>query len=318
MKKAAKRGKTVAKRKKKGAKGTKKSAAVEKGGGVGGVWYAYGIVRSDFKTGRGPAGLDDTLVEVTGVVSGGRGERIGALVSRLSAKEYDAKVVEESSGDVSWLSPRAMAHDRVLTWAQEHGGVIPLPMFSLWCSEAALSQSLIEQASDLTRAFERVSGADEFGLRVHRRDAVMLDAIDDLDPAVAALRREAQSAPPGQRYLLERKIAEQGKTAVRVAGQRMAKQIFDELSVFAREALLRPLVPDAAGSAHVPDATLVLNAAFLVDRKRLDEFRAAVGSRVRDYQPRGLAFDFTGPWPPYNFVGQAGTSALRSSKGTES
>jgi hypothetical protein len=50
----------------------------------------------------------------------------------------------------------------------------------------------------------------------------------------------------------------------------------------------------------------VLNAAFLVDRKRLDEFRAAVGSHVREYQPRGLAFDFTGPWPPYNFVEQAG------------
>ena len=61
----------------------------------------------------------------------------------------------------------------------------------------------------------------------------------------------------------------------------------------------------------MPDATLVLNGAFLVDRNRLDAFRAAVGAHVRDYQPRGLAFDFTGPWPPYNFVSAPGGAALQ-------
>lgn len=269
------------------------------------VWYVYGIVRDDFDPGRAPAGLDDTPVRVA------KSGRIGALVSRLPGSGYSATDVESKSGEVAWLSPRAMAHDRVLTWAQEHGGVVPLPMFSLWGSEDTLARSLAEQASDLTRVFERVAGADEFGLRVHRRDAVMLGAIDDLDPEIAALRRESQAASPGQRYLLDRKLAEQGKGAVRAASQRMAKKIFEELRAFARDALSRPPVPEAGGG-RVPDATLVLNAAFLVDRKRLDEFRAAVGSHVQDYQTRGLAFDFTGPWPPYNFVAEGGGAALRS------
>jgi hypothetical protein len=57
-----------------------------------------------------------------------------------------------------------------------------------------------------------------------------------------------------------------------------------------------------------------LNGAFLVDGKRIDEFRSAVGALVRDYQPRGLSFDFTGPWPPYNFVGEGGSAALSSSE----
>ena len=203
-----------------------------------------------------------------------------------------------------------MAHDRVLTWAQDHGGVIPMPMFSLWRSEDALTRSLAEQGSGLSRVFERVSGADEFGLRVHRRDAALLASIDDFDSDIAKLRREASSASPGQRYLLEAKIAERGKGAIRAAAQRMAKKIFDDLRAIARDALQRPLTPDASG-ARVPDATLVLNGAFLVDRKRLDEFRAAVGAHVREYQQRGLAFDFTGPWPPYNFVSEPGGAALR-------
>jgi hypothetical protein len=307
MKKGAKGGKKTAKGGKKTAKTASKTApkTAAKRTTTGGkdVWYVYGIVREGFDPARAPAGLDDTPVRVA------KSGRIGALVSRLPGSGYSAQDIESNSGEVAWVSPRAMAHDRVLTWAQEHGGVIPLPMFSLWGSEDALSRSLADQASELARVVDRVSGADEFGLRVHRRDDVMIGAIDDLDPQIAALRREVRAAPPGQRYLLERKVADLGKGAVRAASQRMAQRIFDELRAFARDALSRPPVPEAG---RVPDATLVLNAAFLVDRKRLDEFRAAVGAHVRDYQPRGLAFDFTGPWPPYNFVGEGGGAALRS------
>jgi hypothetical protein len=264
--------------------------------------YVYGVVRDGFDTARAPAGLDDTSIGLA------RAGAIAALVSRLPESGYSARVIEENSGEVAWVSPRAMAHDRVLTWAQEHGGVIPLPMFSLWENDASLAKSLAGQTSELAQVFERVSGADEFGLRVHRRDAVMLESIDDLDSEMARLRKEAQAASPGQRYLLERKFADRGKQAVRTASHRMAKQIFDELAAVARDALARPLTPEAG---RTPDATLVLNGAFLVDRKRLDDFRAAVGAHVRDYQPRGLAFDFTGPWPPYNFVAKPGGTALR-------
>jgi len=275
-----------------------------------GVLYVYGIVRDGFDAARSPAGLDDGAVTLVK-----RGP-LAALVSKLAASEYGADAIERNSGEVAWLSPRAMAHDRILTWAQEHGGVIPLPMFSLWGSEQALARTLDDQQARLGRVFDRVAGADEFGLRVHRRDAVMLDAIDDLDPHIAQLRREAQTAAPGQRYLLERKIAEQGRGAVRAASHRMAQQIFDGLKSIARDALARPLIPavdPGGGAARVPDATLVLNGAFLVDRKRIDEFRSAVGALVRDYQPRGLSFDFTGPWPPYNFVSEGGSAALSSS-----
>ena len=264
------------------------------------VLYAYGFVRDGFDAAGAPSGLDDVPVGVSRV--GG----VGALVSRLPREAYAAAEVERKSGDVAWLSPRAMAHDRVLTWAQEHGGVIPLPMFSLWGSDEALSGALTSRARELLRLFERVAGADEFGVRVYRLDAVMLEGLDELDPEIARLRHEANAAPPGQRYLIERKIADQGKLALRSASHRLAKQVFDALRPLARDALARPLVPDAA---RATEATLVLNGAFLVDRKRLDEFRAAVGEHVRQYQPRGLTFDFTGPWPPYNFVAEANESA---------
>ena len=306
MKKSARKPAKKAARKsaKKSRKGSLTRSAARSRTKSGGLVYVYGIVRDTFDATGAPGGLDDTPVAVA------KSGRIGALMSRVPDAGYEPKLIEERSGDVAWLSPRAMAHDRVLTWAHDHGGVIPMPMFSLWRSEGAVARSLAEQGADLSRVFERVSGADEFGLRVHRRDAALLASIDDFDPEIARLRREAGAASPGQRYLLEAKVAEQAKGAVRAAAQSMVRKIFEELRAISRDALQRPLTPEAGG-ARVPDATLVLNGAFLVDRKRLDAFRAAVGDHVRDYQPRGLAFDFTGPWPPYNFVSAPGGAALQ-------
>lgn len=260
---------------------------------TGSLLYVYGIVRGGFDAARAPAGMDDAPVIVAG--EGG----IAALASHLPESGYAAHIIGERSGDVQWLSPRAMSHDRVLTWAHDHGGVIPLPMFSMWGSDEALAASLRERSPEVTRLFERVSNADEFGLRVHRRDAAMLETLHETDAELGELHRAARAASPGQRYLLERKLAEQGKAALRAAGQRMAQEVFDALRPIARDAVARPLTP-VAGAAS--DATLILNGAFLVDRARLDAFRAAVATQIEKLESRGLAFDFTGPWPPYNFA----------------
>lgn len=259
---------------------------------INAVHYVYGIVRSGFDVARAPAGIDGTMIELA------QSGKLGALVSRLDAATYGPAAIERNSGDVSWLSPRAMAHDRVLTWAQEHGGVLPMPMFSLWGSDDALRKMLADRHADFEHVFSRVEGADEFGVRIHRRDDVLAKSLSDLDDDTRTLQKEAAAASPGQRYLLERKLEDHMKLAVRSAAKRMTRQIFDDLASLSRDAVARPLVADPS----TPDVTLVLNAAFLVDRKRLDEFRARVGERVREFQPRGLTFDFTGPWPPYNFT----------------
>jgi hypothetical protein len=264
------------------------------------VVYVYGIVGEGFEAARAPGGVDDAPVRVTS------GSRIGAVISALPRSAYGADAIEKNSAEVSWLSPRAMAHDRVLTWAHGHAGVVPLPMFSMWESEQTLARWLDERSDELRALVERVSGADEFGLRVHRRDAAMMESIDDLDDDMARLKKEAQAASPGQRYLLERKLAERGKDAIRAASRSIARDAYEQLRARSRDAVSLPLTPDVdVGGGRAMEGTLVLNAAFLVERAHNEVFRSTVAAIMREHERRGLAFDFTGPWPPYNFVGDA-------------
>ena len=48
------------------------------------------------------------------------------------------------------------------------------------------------------------------------------------------------------------------------------------------------------------DEEMVFNAAYLVeDRERFEE---ELGALADEHRARGVDFELTGPWPPYNFV----------------
>lgn len=260
------------------------------------LWYVYGVVSSDLAAAALPQGLDDAPVALESE------DGVAALVSRLPASDYTPNALEAKTGDVEWLSPRAVAHDRVLTWASDRGAVIPLPMFSLFSGEEAVRTMLRDRMPELERVLARVSEGREYALRVYRVDADLLDAIVTLSPRLQELARTAGSASPGQRYLLERKLDGEKKLEMRSVTASIVEEIVDTLRVAAVDVFRSPIARSAENEAT--RGTLVLNAAFLVAPAVLERFRRALTSLVETRGTQGFRFDFTGPWPPYHFASE--------------
>ena len=262
------------------------------------IWYVYGIVPggAEFTSAAPPEGLDDA-----GVAVERRGD-LAALVSVLDGASYAPSRVEESSGDVEWLSPRATAHDRVLTWAsdREGGAVVPLPMFSLFSGRDAVRSMLDERSAQLSQALERVKQGREYALRVYRVDAELLDVMPEMSPRLRELAAQAASASPGQRYLLERKLDGEKRTELRGVTQGVVDDIVNKLTRDAVETFRSP-IPRAADRTAAT-GTMVLNAAFLVAPSALEAFQRTLTAIVERHDQRGFRFDFTGPWPPYHFA----------------
>lgn len=260
------------------------------------IWYVYGIVPGEFASASVslPEGLDDARVAVER-----RGE-LAALVSVLDGASYSPTGVEKNSGEVDWLSPRAVAHDRVLTWASDRGAVVPLPMFSLFSGRDAVCAMLDERAAQLSSALAKVKQGREYSLRVYRVDAELLDVIPEMSPRLHELAAQAANASPGQRYLLERKLDGEKRGEMRTVTQELVDRIVEQLDHHSVESMRSPIprVTDrAAGSG-----TMVLNASFLVAPSALAEFQRTLTSIVETHDQRGFRFDFTGPWPPYHFA----------------
>jgi hypothetical protein len=257
------------------------------------VLYSYAVTPAALDANAAPAGIDDTPVRL--VVEGD----VAALVSSVDASAYAPDRVELLTEEVGWVAPRASAHDAVVTWAGDRGPVLPLPIFTLFHDESRVRQMLRDRKAELRATLDRVGAGEEYGLRIFRLDDVLAQHVASLSATVESLERQARDASPGQRYLLQRKLEAERRTEARRIASDVARESFQALAPLSLEAVREP--PPVKGRDETPGIA-VLNAFFLVRRGALTPFQQALTTIVREHEPHGFRFDFTGPWPPYHFV----------------
>ena len=262
------------------------------------LWYVYGVVTPELDLAGAPPGIDRGAVRLE-AVSG-----LAALVSSLDASAYPEATLEERTGDLEWLAPRATAHDAVLTWASDRVPVAPFPLLALFRRAETVRAMLRSRREELERALRRASRGREYQLRVFRLDDRLAEHLGTLSPRIGEMEAAMASAAPGQRYLLGRKLAEERKSELRRVGVEVAREIHASLracsEATARDPLPRQGGEDGASGRSAGAA--VLNAAYLVRHESLDEFRAALTRIIERREPEGFRFEFTGPWPVYHFV----------------
>ncbi|MFI5242220.1 MAG: GvpL/GvpF family gas vesicle protein [Gemmatimonadales bacterium] len=247
---------------------------------------------------RAPVSLviDDALGDATG---------IAVLVSAVDAAAYLPDQVEARVGELAWLAPRAEAHDRVVTAAADVAPVVPFPIFSLFLDEAAVRAMLAERRTEFRRVLSRLRGAREYTIRLYRDDAKLSAALAELSERVRDLERSVAGAKSGQRYLLQRKLDEERRAELRRVSRDVAQATFGALESIARAAVREPLPAPIAGAEPREAASTqpaILNASFLVDDARLDDFRSRLSELITEREPAGFRVDFTGPWPAYHFA----------------
>jgi len=240
--------------------------------------YVYGVVASSVETVTAPKGIDGGAVSL--IPNGD----VAALATSVSAEDYAPDKVEALTADIDWVGQRAMMHDRVLTWASDAGAVIPFPMWTLFRDEKAVKGMLSKRMKELVQTFKRVGDG---------RELIVAE--------LTALAADAAKASPGQKYLIERKMENIRRDAGRDVATRVAGEIHDALRAAsmetAREQPVNSGAPREQGRA-------ILNASFLVAPSKVVGFQKALTAMVNKYEASGFKFDFTGPWPPYHFVGE--------------
>jgi hypothetical protein len=256
--------------------------------------YVYGVVGSSVETATAPKGIDGGAVSL--IPNGD----VAALATSVSADDYAPDKVEALTADVDWVSQRAIAHDKVLTWASDATAVIPFPMWTLFRDGKAVKAMLSKRARELKETFERIRDGREFIVRVYVQTGVLKGHLAEQSAELSALEAQASNASPGQRYLLERKMENLRRDAGRDVTGKVATEIHDALRAAAMDTVREQPVNSGAPREQ---GRAILNASFLVAPPRVVEFQRELTAMVNKHEPSGFKFDFTGPWPPYHFVG---------------
>jgi hypothetical protein len=258
--------------------------------------YLYGIVPADAPDPDAELrGIDGAPVRVV------RAGALGALVSDVDAAAYADDVLDARLADLTWVGERGLAHERVLDWYAERGPVIPLSLFSLHRDDARVLGRFAAEADRYERSLDRLRGRREWGVKLWRDDARLAEHLGELSPAVAALAGEIESAPPGRRFLLEKKRDALRADELRRVSARISHEVYAQLRGEAERSVTVP-IPPASEKARA----LVLYGAFLVADDAFAAFQQRLSQLAGTFQPTGFEFEFTGPWPPYHFASPDG------------
>ena len=199
-----------------------------------------------------------------------------------------AAVVSETEGErVAPTRENVLAHNRVN--ARVLARVTPLPFrFGTLADEARLAAYVEEHRAELSASLARVRGAVEMSVKVIRRaeDSEQAGRREGLNAGRAA------GGGSGTAYLLSKREAQAADESLKKSAEEVAAWLAGRLGDAARESRVE-LCPAAASN-------LLVRAAHLVERGRLEEYRARLAEACAE---RGgeLRFLTSGAWPPYSF-----------------
>jgi hypothetical protein len=222
---------------------------------------------------------------------------LAALASKVPRAMYSEANLAEQLTDATWTAIRAMRHETVVEFVARRATVIPLRLGTIYLERSGVEQMLTDKSRELESIIEQLRGREEWGVNVYCDRAVLLSSITSVSPVLRDLVQRAEQAPPGQSYLMQKKIETLKVDEARAAVNRIVDQIEQTLKSQTDDARrLRILKVETTEHGE-----LKAKFAFLVKRAAFEEFRDAAERLAQEHQPAGVRLELTGPWPVYNF-----------------
>jgi gas vesicle protein GvpL/GvpF len=236
--------------------------------------YVYGVVRAgDASPPRGP-GIDDAPVRV--IPHGG----VAALASDVPGDFLEAGREE------------LLRHSRVLEETMTSSVVLPMRFGVVLPDEETVHQRLLDPyGEDLEAQLEAMEGKVEITIKGIYDEAAILRELIAEDRGIAKLREAIHGKPEEATYYQRIELGELIAAALEEKQAAAAPQIIDRLAALAVDVRV-------GEPAH---ERMAVNASFLVERSRLEEFDRAV-DKIGVEQAGRIQLKYTGPLPPHSFV----------------
>ncbi len=234
---------------------------------------------------------------------------ITAVITEVSSKEFDPEIVKEKlEKDIKWTEEKARNHQVVIEEAMEENTVIPLKFLTLYRTKEKIKQILKEKYNDFRKLLNKLQRKEEWGVKVYLVDREkLIAAVQKEDEELSTLQEKIAGKPEGTKYFFEKKMEEKIKQKLDGLLDEYIREIFDVLAPFSTEKpVVNKLLPE-----EVIDKTkkrsfgkMVSNSSYLIPKEKVGEFQGTI-KRIHQhiYFPKGLWLEYSGPWPPYSFVG---------------
>jgi hypothetical protein len=261
----------------------------------GRAFYVYAVTRA------ADAALPDDLagVDPRFPVHFVEHDGLAAIVSEVTLDEFGEETLEENVRRAAWLEEKAVIHDRVVGRALASTALLPMRFGTIFASEDHVRAMLSSERSAFTDLLHHVGGKSEWGVKAFLSPEKARRSVTGSRRDAAALRDEVEGATAGRSYLARKKLDRLVAEEVSRTVAQSAEAAHRRLAAHSSEARANPPQPRELSGR---DEEMVLNGAYLIGQDQEESFRRLVAALEAEYSEVGIAFELTGPWPPYNFV----------------
>jgi hypothetical protein len=244
------------------------------GSGVEGK-YVYCVIKTAEERDFGPLGIGEAGNPVYTVCH----RDLAAVVSDTPIRIYDP-----TRGNV-------LAHELVNETVMREYTVLPMAFGTIFRTRSDILELLKSTYRAFDDALEKMRGKIEFGLKVLWDRDVVIARLETTDEEIRRLKEEITNNAQSSTYFARMQLGRMVEAALGNMASRYMADIHESL---------KPVAVASRSNKPIGDR-MIMNAAYLVERSRESEFDEAVKGLSRRYE-EVLAFKYTGPWPPYNFV----------------
>jgi len=185
-------------------------------------------------------------------------------------------------------------HQRVINASRNVAATIPVRFGTIFKNGEGVRKLLVKSYRDFKTKLAKLKDKDEFGVKVildmERTTKIRRD-VENSSDEVKKMKDEVSTASEGSAYFLKMKMRDAIRNETLKQIDKISGKIHQELSEVAEDSCL--LKPDLD--------QIILNSAYLVSKKKHDQFIAKFINTKKKYETKGLTIHMSGPWAPYSF-----------------
>jgi len=212
-----------------------------------------------------------------------------AVVHNCEAKAYYS---EDEDAVINWI----IIHQQVVDEAwKRFGTALPITFNTIIKGNTEDVRAWLKQEYEsLCKNIRRFRGKAEYGIQVFWDIDMIAGRVVDRDTGLKGLQREMQSKTTGVAYMYKQKFEKRLKEEIEVEAELCFKKLYEQIKAHVEDIFVEK-VKRKEGNTQ-----MLMNLSCLVPK----DSRSYVGEELKKISSiNGLSVRFTGPWPPYSFVG---------------
>jgi hypothetical protein len=201
--------------------------------------------------------------------------------SRVGRAEFADRLTEHME-DLEWLASAGLRHQRVVSEIAGSRVALPARFGTVFLSDVSMAQHVRKRKQALEESFKRVADADEWGIKVF--GVTKVESQGD----------ERATVPSSGAEYLKRKAKSRQTTR--------GRELDGELLALAEKLTSLAVASSPGGKASAGQPGLLWHGSFLIRRRDRNKLEDVLKEYTKKWH-NSRRIDWSGPWPPYSFVG---------------